>query len=120
MSARTVKASVLLDTDCTTIVVRRRLVRDEQLTGEFRYYRMLDGTVRRAAVAVVDIETPFISGKLPCLCIDTCDVIVANVSSTDSDEVGDFNAVTTRAKALAEGKPPRRHPLVVPRFRIYE
>jgi len=77
---------------------------------------MLDGTVRRAAVAVVDIETPFISGKLPCLCIDTptCDVIVGNVSPTDSDEVDDFSAVTTRAKALTEGKPQR--PLVVPSF----
>jgi len=110
------KSSVLRDTGCTTIVVRRKLVREEQLTEEFRYYRMLYGTDRRAAVAGVDIETPFMSGKLPRLCIDTptCDVIVGNVLTTDSDKVDDFNAVTTRAKALTESKPPR--PLVAPLF----
>jgi len=56
---------------------------------------MLEGTFRRIAVAMVDIEKPFISGKLPCLRIDTpnSDVIVWNVSTTDSDEVDDFNAV---------------------------
>jgi len=43
---------------------------------------------------MADIETPFIL-KLPCLCIDTptCDVIVENLSTTDSDEVDGFNAV---------------------------
>jgi len=65
-----VDVSVLRDTGCTTVVVRRDLVHDEQLTGEFRYYRMIDGTVKRAAMAVVDIETPIYQGKcLVCVSI---------------------------------------------------
>ena len=113
--ANGVDVSVLRDTGCTTIVIRRDLVQDSQLTGEFRYYRMLDGTVKKAEIALVDMETPYVSGKLPCLCIDapTCDVIVGNVQlAPSSDNMDEVNAVTTRAQALAEGKPPR--PMSVP------
>ena len=69
---------------------------------------MLDGTVKRAEIALVDIETPYVSGKLPCLCTDapTCDVIVNNVQlASNSNNMDEVSAVTTRAKALAEGKP---------------
>ena len=116
-----VDVSVLRDTGCTTVVVRRDLVHDEQLTGEFRYYRMIDGTVKRAAMAVVDIETPYISGKVPCLCIDspTCDIVVGNVPTVfDPSSTDEINVVTTRAKAMAEGKPPK--PMMVPTIKDLE
>jgi len=110
-------ATLLRDTGCTTVVICRGLVDGNQFTGKYKYYRMLDGTIGKAEVAVVDIETPYVSGKLPCLCVEspTCDIIVGNVDvSVDPTAVDEVNAVTTRAKALAEAKPPRR--LAVPTF----
>jgi len=112
--ANGVEVSVLRDTGCTAVIIRRSLVHEDQLTGMHRYYRMLDGTVGKAQIAMVDIESPYASGKFPCLCIDTptCDVIIGNIPEVlEADEPHVVNAVTTRAQALAKDKPPK--PMVV-------
>jgi len=69
---------VLRDTGCTTAVITRTLMTAEQLTGRFKCYRMIDGTVRRAETALVHVESPYFTGEVECLCFDTptCDVII--------------------------------------------
>ena len=55
----------------------------------------------------------FLASYHACALTPTCDVIVGNVQlASNSDNIDEVNAVTTRAKALAEGKPPR--PMSVP------
>jgi len=61
--------SVLRDTGCTTVVIRREPVADKQRTGEYKYYHMLDGSIGRAEVALVNIESPVFTGKVEGLCI---------------------------------------------------
>jgi len=39
--------SVLRDTGCTTVVIRRELVADEHRTGEYKYYRWMALSVVR-------------------------------------------------------------------------
>ena len=58
------EVKVLRDTGCSTVVVKRSLVQREQLTGKEETCVLIDGTVRRTPVAVVDIDTPF----LKCRC----------------------------------------------------
>ena len=79
--ANGVEVSVLCGTGCTAVIIRRSLVREDQFTGMYRYYRMLDGTVEKAQIAMVEIESPYASGELPCLSIDTptCDIIIGNI-----------------------------------------
>ena len=93
--------SVLRDTGCTTVVIRRELVADEQRTGEYKYYRMLDGSIGRAEVALVDVESPVFTGKVEGLCIEspTCDLVIGNVPGAKSVESPEVVAVTTRAQA---------------------
>jgi len=89
--------SVLRDTRCTTAVIRRGLVTDEQRTGKFKCYRVLDGSMGRAETAVVDVESPVYTGKFECLCISSpvCDLIVGNVPGVISKDDAETVAVST-------------------------
>ena len=119
--------TVLRDTGCSTIVVKRKLVSDDRLTGKMIVCVMIDGTARRYPEARVDIETQYLSGTVNAVCMDKplYDVIVGNVegvnevvdlqvgskpNSEAEDQPLDLNAVVTRAQAK---KNPRVRPLHV-------
>lgn len=109
----------LRDTGCTTGVVRSSLVKHSQLTGRRKCFRMLDGTLRQADTAVICLESPIYSGELECLCVASpiCDVVVGNVPGACGNVEGgteSVNAVTTRAQARTQGKPPK--PMLAPIF----
>ncbi|KAJ8038245.1 hypothetical protein HOLleu_15611 [Holothuria leucospilota] len=122
------KVSVLRDTGCTGVVVRKDLVKSNQFTGETVCCILIDGTVRWLPVAVIRIETKFIKGDVRALCMDNpiYDLIVGNVNNceqqvqegkvsencdsnigmlenVDANEV--ISAVETRAQKLAKQKP---------------
>ena len=107
------KVSVLRDTGCSTVVIRRDLVRDEQWTGKEEICLLIDGTVRRAPVASVEIDTPFFSGLVTAVCMDEplYDVIIGNISNAKDIEgqkkEPKLQAVMTRAQVLKQTKPPR-------------
>ena len=87
----------LRDTGCSGVVVKRSLVRDEQLTGNEVVCIMIDGTVRRCPMASIYVETPFYSGIVQAMCMDTpvYDLILGNIPGVkdyhelDSQEVSD-------------------------------
>ena len=54
--------SVLRDTGCSTIIVRRALVPDDKLTGREARCILIDGTVRYTPVTEIYVETPFFTG----------------------------------------------------------
>lgn len=53
------QVQILRDRGCSGVVVRRSLVQDGQLTGEKRHCVLVDGIVRRAAVAKISLNTPY-------------------------------------------------------------
>ena len=73
--------SVLRDTGCTTIVVRRSLVPDDKLTGQEERCILIDGTVHYTPVAEIFVETPFYSGVTTAVCMKnpTYDLVIGNV-----------------------------------------
>jgi len=92
--------SVLRDTGCSTIVVNRELVDDQQMTGGTETCILNDGTVRRAPVAEIEIETPYYAGKVKAVCMDSplYDVIIGNgpgVSDEDNTRLEEQAVVTT-------------------------
>ena len=102
--------SVLRDTGCATAVIKRTLVTAEQLTGRFKCYRMIDGTVRRAETALVHVDSPYFTGEVECLCFDTpiCDVVIGNIPDAKmGNSLETTAAVLTRAQSIANGKPSR-------------
>ena len=80
--------SVLRDTGCSTVVVKRELVDDEQMTGGTETCILIDGTVRRTPVAEIEIETPYYTGKVKAVCMDNplYDVIIGNVPGVSDED----------------------------------
>ena len=48
---------VLRDTECSGVIVRRDLVKEEEITNRTGYMLTVDRTVRRAPVGMVNIDT---------------------------------------------------------------
>ena len=100
----------LRDTGCSGVVVKRHLVRDEQLTGEYAYMILIDNTVKQVPIAKVVIDTPYLSGEVEVQCLPDAiyDLIVGNVPGArrpdDPDPKWQMGAATTRAQARRSGK----------------
>ena len=79
------KVSVLRDTGCSTVVVRRDLVPDSSLTGETVICGLIDGTLRRNPVALISVDTPFLKGSVKATCMNSpmYDLIVGNVPEAE-------------------------------------
>ena len=103
--------SVLRDTGCSTVVVRRGLVDEEQLTGAEETCVLIDGTIRRTPVAEIDVETPYFTGRVKAVCMRNplYDLIIGNIAGVKSEEevsaLSETQAVVTRSQAKKEDKP---------------
>jgi len=105
--------SVLRDTGCSTVVVRRSLV--DQLTGCSETCVLIDGTVRRVPVAEVVLKTPYFTGTIRAVCMRNplYDVIIGNVPGardTTSDALinHEVTAVVTRQQEQRAQKQVKR------------
>lgn len=56
--------SVLRDSGCSGVVVKKSLVPPEQFTGQYKLFVLIDRTVRRFPIAMVNIDSPWFVGKV--------------------------------------------------------
>jgi len=98
--------SVLRDTGCSTVVVRRSLIPDEKLTGMEERCIIIDGTVRRTPVAKIEVETPYFSGTVLAVCMKSplYDLIIKNVQGAMDPQTPqqEAQAVQTRSQTKAQ------------------
>lgn len=104
--------NVLRDSGCSSVVVRRSLVASNQFTGELKTCVLIDGTVRKVPVVVINIDTPYFEGEVSALCMNNpvYDLIIGNIS--DVREASNPNpdwkdvtaAVETRGQKQARAK----------------
>lgn len=75
------KVSVLRDTGCSGVVVRRSLVPKSEFTGRIRTCILIDGTIRKVPEAIIYINTPYFVGKVTALCMEkpVYELILGNV-----------------------------------------
>ena len=73
--------SVLRDTGCSSVVVRRNLVSADQFTGKIQRCVLIDGTVREVPVAKIQVSTPYYTGNADALCMvdPIYDLILGNI-----------------------------------------
>jgi hypothetical protein len=73
--------AILRDTGCSGVIVRRNLVREDQLTGRHKLCVLIDGTIRKPPEAIIDVDSPYYCGKLRALCFEkpVYDLILGNV-----------------------------------------
>jgi len=73
--------TVLRDTGCSTVVVRRSLVPDNKMTGQEALCSLIDRTIRRTPVAKIFVDTPYYRGPTTAVCMTNplYDLIAGNV-----------------------------------------
>lgn len=73
--------NVLRDTGCGGVVIRKNLVKPEQMTGQIQKCVLADGSVVDADVAEVEVESPYYSGTVVAWCFEnpSYDLILGNI-----------------------------------------
>ncbi|XP_061184347.1 uncharacterized protein LOC133192347 [Saccostrea echinata] len=113
--------TVLRDTGCNGVVVRRNLIDDVQLTGNHRICILADGSRIQAPVARVKVDTPYFVGEIDAWCLENplYSLIIGNIPNARDPKDPDkdwtpnqAHAVVTRQQAQKEGK--RTKSLCVP------
>ncbi|KAL8605770.1 hypothetical protein ACOMHN_059335 [Nucella lapillus] len=107
------KVKVLRDTGCSCGVVKASLVKEEDLTGQVQTCTLIDGTKREFPVAELVVQTPYFSGKLSALVMESpiYDLIVGNVpGARDPGDplllTAETAAVQTRSHRAEKGVKP--------------
>ncbi|KAJ8036669.1 Protein NYNRIN [Holothuria leucospilota] len=110
------EVEVLWDTGCDGIVVKTALVKEEQFTGQVTECSLLDNTRRYFRMAHIDIDTPYLSGRVCAVCVDNpvSELIIGDVEGTkkpdqveieeSQPEVVPVIAVQTRSQAKGAKK----------------
>ncbi|KAK3088688.1 hypothetical protein FSP39_022429 [Pinctada imbricata] len=105
--------NVLRDTGCSGIVVCQSKIDETNLTGKFQVCVLADGTKVKVPVAMIMIDTPYLSGKYEAWCMQSpvYDLIIGNVKEVRSPGNPDpkwspVQAVETRQQTKEKGKPP--------------
>ena len=99
------EVNVLRDSGCSTVVVRKSLVKPQQLTGNDEICVLIDVTIRRMPVAIADLYTPFLKcrGKVVCMENPLYDVIIGNVPDIieyQSQSQGNWDEMIERIQAV--------------------
>ena len=86
------KVEVLRDTGCTRCTVKRSLVSDDQLIGKESYVTLIDETMQRYPLVVIDVDCPFFTGKTEALCmVDTLyDLVIGNIDGSKLPDMSHF------------------------------
>ncbi|KAL3873933.1 hypothetical protein ACJMK2_037010 [Sinanodonta woodiana] len=97
--------TVLRDAGCTGVVVKRSLVREDQMLGWESPCMLLNQTIDRVPVAKIEKETPFLTGTTEAMCMENpiYDLTIGNVDGSRLPTLSDFRfpivqAVETRAQ----------------------
>ena len=117
--------TLLRDTGCDGVVVKRDLVEQRQLTGDFQRLILINRDVLEVPVARISIDTPVYTGEVLALCMldPICDLVIGNIPGVHPEIMGTSGqpsegelhaasagngtncAVLTRAQTLKDGEP---------------
>ncbi|XP_068204582.1 uncharacterized protein [Palaemon carinicauda] len=121
---------VLRDSGCSSVVIKKKFVDPDLYTRTLVLVTLADNSFRRAPIAKIHINTPYLIGELEAVCLPDApyDLLIGSVPcarpAEDSDPAWQDTcdqetcAVATRAQATREGKRPS--PLVVPGSNLYK
>ena len=100
---------VLRDTGCSGVIVKKALVKEQQLTGAVGYIMTIDRRALKLSIAIIDIDTPYFAGKTEAMCMSDLifELIVGNIpgARAANDENKEWcvpAAVVIRARAKQE------------------
>jgi len=71
------------DSRASSIIVARKFVKEDELTGEIIYVELADGIVRKVPVCNIYVDCPFYKGRTRAICFKNpvYDLLIGNVPS---------------------------------------
>ena len=99
------EVSTLRDTGCNGIVVKQKFVKKEDYTGEHGFMLLVDNTVRKAPFAMIEVDTPYLKGRVKALCLPDViyDLIIGNVDDALPPDAPDLSwTINKEAEKKAE------------------
>ena len=83
------KVEVLRDTGCTCCTVKRSLVSDDQLIRKESYVTLIDETMQKYPLAVIDAYCPCFTGKTEALCMEDTlyDLVIGNIDGSKLPDI---------------------------------
>ena len=94
--------TLLRDTGCDRVVVKRDLVEQCQLTGDFQRLVLMNRSVLEVPVALISIDTPVYTGEVLALCMHDpiCDLVIGNIPGVHREIMG-TSGLPREEKSLA-------------------
>ena len=76
------EVEVLRDTGCNGVIVRRELVKKDDLTGSMGYVMAIDRTLKEAPIAEIKVDTLYYTGITQAICLrdPLFDLVIGNIS----------------------------------------
>ncbi|XP_041365121.1 uncharacterized protein LOC121380393 [Gigantopelta aegis] len=114
--------TIIRDTGCSTVVIRKCLVPENDMTGEIGSYVTLDGEVKEAPWCETYIKTPYYTGKVRAMVLDNpiYDIVIGNVigakDATKRDIAQTIGIMETRAQVKRRNQ--KMQPLITPTIQI--
>ena len=98
--------SVLRDTGCSGVVIKRDLVTEDELTGRFGFMLLIDKTIRKIPIAKVFIEKSYFTGEVEAQYLPDAiyEVISGNIPNARGPENPDLSWETACAITRAQAK----------------
>lgn len=98
--------SVLRDTGSNTVITRRSLIPDSQLTGKMGVVCLVDGTILSLPEAKISLRSPYFTGDLLVKCMEAplYDVIIGNVEGARGADKPSYEWDTERHQTPGGGK----------------
>ncbi|XP_040065689.1 uncharacterized protein LOC120839486 [Ixodes scapularis] len=98
--------SVLRDTGSNTVITRRSLIPDSQLTGKMGVVWLVDGTILSLPEAKISLRSPYFTGDLLVKCMEAplYDVIIGNVEGARGADKPSYEWDTERNQMPGGGK----------------
>jgi hypothetical protein len=97
--------SVLRDMGCSTVFVHSKFTNTDHLTGHTKDICLADGTVKQCPKVYINVSTPFISGDIVALILDTpfADLVVGNyVNTSVPHSIGEVPVIGGRDIFISE------------------
>lgn len=113
--------TVLRDTGCSGVVVRRSCVEEDRITERKQVCVLADGTKVEVPIACIHVDTPYFTGEVEAWCMENpiYDLILGNIPGARSPESPnpdwklEVNAVQTRQQVQKE-RQFKYHSMLVP------
>ena len=99
--------TILRDSGCSGVVIRKDLVHSSQFTDQKRSCVLADGTISTLPVAIINLDTPYFTGRVEAVCMTkpVYDVLLGNIKGATNPGEPNLNWIPAKLKPSQTAAP---------------